>query len=215
MRHLKKSRRELYLSLDQPALKALPSIRYEFAEWKKVRVNINYHIEFDHNFYSVHYTHVHKQLEARATAGVIELFLKGERIASHRRSFLKGKYTTLSEHMPESHRAMQKWPPARLIEWAKSVGPSVGILTEKILSSVKHPEQRYTSAMGLIRLGKKYGNARVEVASRRALELGSHSYRFVADMLKNNMDKIMVSEDQQLILAAVEEANTRGPKYYN
>lgn len=215
MRHLKKSRRELYLTLDQPKLKALPLVRYEFAEWKRVKVNINYHIEFDHSFYSVHYTHVQAQIDLRATAGVIELFLKGERIASHRRSFIKGKYTTLPEHMPESHRAMQKWPPARLIEWAKSVGPSVGILTEKILSSVKHPEQRYTSAIGLIRLGKKYGNGRAEVACARALELGSHSYRFVADMLKNNMDKIMVSEDQQLILAAVEEANTRGPKYYN
>lgn len=215
MRHLKKSRRELYHTLDQPALKALPATRYEFAEWKSVRVNINYHIEFDHNFYSVHYTHVHKKLEARATAGVIELFLNGDRIASHRRSFIKGKYKTSPDHMPEGHRAMQKWPPSRLIEWARSIGPSVGVLTEKILSSVKHPEQRYTSAMGLIRLGKKYGNARVEIASARSLELGTHSYRFVADMLKNNMDKIMVSEEQQLTLAAVEEANTRGPKYYN
>jgi transposase len=217
MRHFKKSRRELFLELDRPALRPLPPTRYEFAEWKTVKVNINYHSEFDEHFYAVHYTHVQKQLQTRATATVVELFLKGERIASHRRSYNKGGYTTPAEYMPESHKAMLKWPPSRLISWASSLGPSVGALVEKVLSSVKHPEQRYTSALGIIRLGKKYGNDRLETASRRALELGSHSYRFVADMLKNNMDKLIVTEEKnkQLTLAAVEEANTRGRGYYN
>ena len=113
MRHLKKSRLELSLELDRPALKPLPKTRYEFAEWQTVKVNIDYHIEFDEHFYAVHYTHAHKKLQARATSTVIELFLKGERIASHRRSYLKGKYTTPPEYMPESHRAMVKWPPSR------------------------------------------------------------------------------------------------------
>lgn len=217
MRELKKSRAELYLELDKPALMALPTVAYEFAEWKTVKVNINYHIQFDDHYYAVHYTHVHKSLEARATATVVELFLKGERIASHRRSYQKYKYTTPPEYMPESHRAMAKWPPERLIAWAQSLGPSVGLLVEKILSTSKHPEQRYNSAMGLIRLGKKYGNDRVEKASRRALELGSFSYRFVADMLKNSMDKLIVNEDKttQRTFPGVEEANTRGPEYYN
>ncbi len=214
MRHFGKSRRELYEELDRPALKALPPRRYAFAEWKTVKVNIDYHIEFDGHFYAVHYTNVHKQLEARATDTVVELFLKGERIASHHRSYLKGKYTTPPEYMPESHKAMLKWPPSRLISWAESIGPSVGILVEKVLSSVKHPEQRYRSALGIIRLGNKYTNIRLEKASGRALELGAYSYRFVADMLKNNMDQIIVSEDKQLTLNVYEE-NTRGPGYYH
>jgi transposase len=214
MRHLKKSRRELYEELDRPALKPLPAMPYEFAEWKTVKVNIDYHIQFDDHFYAVHYTHVHKVLQARASATVIELVLKGERIASHRRSYVKGKYTTPSEYMPESHRAMVKWPPSRLISWGTSIGPSVGLLVEKILSSVKHPEQRYRSALGIIRLGKKYGDDRLEKASLRALELQAHSYRFVADMLKNNMDKLIVTETQ-MTLAVREETNTRGRGYYN
>ena len=217
MRELKKSRTELYLELDKPALMALPSVAYEFAEWKTVKVNINYHIQFDEHYYAVHYTHVHKSLEARATATVVELFLKGERIASHRRSYVKNGYTTPAEYMPKSHQAMAKWPPERMIAWAQSIGPSVGLLVERILSTSKHPEQRYNSAMGLIRLGKKYGNDRVEKASRRGLELGSFSYRFVADMLKNNMDKLIVTEDRnrQMAFPGVEEANTRGSEYYN
>lgn len=179
-----------------------------------MKVNIDYHIQFDDHFYAVHYTHVHKVLQARATAGVVELFLKGERIISHRRSYMRGKYTTPPECMPESHKSMVKWPPSRLIAWGASLGPSVGLLVEKVLSATKHPEQRYRSAMGIIRLGKKYDNQRLEKASRRALELGSHSYKFVAEMLKNNMDKLIVNEEQ-LTFATREEMNTRGPGYYN
>ena len=215
MRHLKKSRRELFIELDKPALKPLPSVRYEFAEWKKVKVNIDYHVEFDGHFYSIHYLQVHQHLLARSTATVVELFLKGERIASHRRSYFKGKATTLAEHMPESHRAMTKWPPSRLITWGKSIGPSVGVMVEKVLGSRRHPEQSYRSAMGLIRLGKKYGDTRLEKASARALELGSHSYKFVAEMLKNNMDKIIAIEDETTKPQVREEGNTRGPEYYH
>lgn len=54
MRHLKKSRLELFLELDRPALKPLPPLPYEFAEWQTVKVNIDYHIEFDEHFYAVH-----------------------------------------------------------------------------------------------------------------------------------------------------------------
>jgi hypothetical protein len=89
----------------------------------------------------------------------------------------------------------------------------VGLLVEKVLSSVKHPEQRYRSAMGIIRLGKKYGNPRLEKASGRALELGAHSYRFVADMLKNNMDQVIVTGKQ--LTLSVDEENARGPGYYH
>ncbi len=112
---------------------------------------------------------------------------------------------------------MAKWPPSRLISWASSLGPSVGLLVEKVLSSVKHPEQRYNSALGIIRMGEKFGNARLEKASQRALDLGCHSYRFVNEMLKNNMDKLIVADDKnkQMSFSAVEEANTRGTGYYN
>lgn len=219
MRAVKKSRRELFEELDRPALKPLPSTAYEFAEWSKAKVNIDYHVEVDHHFYSVHYTNVGRVLIVRATATIIELFLKGERIASHRRSCVRGKATTLGEHMPEHHRKVTvKWPPSRVIAWAARKGPSVGQLVEKILSSRKHPEQAYRSALGLIRLGDKYGDERLEKSSRRALELGAHSYRFVADMLKNNMDKTIAdsndaSVDQTQI--GQEESNTRGRSYYD
>lgn len=214
MRGLKKSRRELYETLDLPKLLPLPMTRYEFAEWLTVKVNIDYHVQFDDHFYAVHFTHVGERLELRATSTVVELFLKGLRIASHRRSYIKYEFTTPPEYMPESHRAMAKWPPERLIAWAQSIGPSVGLIVEKILSSVRHPEQRYRSSMAVIRLEKKYGRERADLACGRALELGAHSYQFVSGMLKNNMDKLIVKPSTENPLAVKEEANTRGAGYY-
>ena len=39
------SRKSLFELLDRPALRPLPPARYEFATWKKAKVNIDYHIE--------------------------------------------------------------------------------------------------------------------------------------------------------------------------
>lgn len=214
MRHLKKSRRELYEALDLPALKKLPPDRYVFSEWKKAKVNIDYHIQFDDHFYSAHFTHVHKEVMVRATAATIEIFLKGERIASHHRSYLKYKHTTKPEHMPEAHKSMAKFPPSRLISWGKSIGSSVGILVEKILSLKLHPEQAYRSALGVIRLERKYGKERLEVAATRALELQSFSYGFVSKMLASNMD-LQIAKRNEKALEKKSESNTRGAGYYH
>jgi transposase len=216
MRHVKKSRRELFLELDSPALKPLPPTRYEFSQWKKVKVNIDYHIEYDFHFYSVLYTHVGRELMCRSSESAIELFLSGERIASHRRSYVKGKHTTLDEHMPASHRAMGRFPPSRLIAWGTSIAPSVGQLVEKILSSRRHPEQSYRSAMGVIRLEKKYGKIRLEKTCTRALALCAHSYRFVSDMLKNNTDQLIADHGNKPVTPDIgNKPNVRGRGYYH
>ena len=216
MRHMKKSRRELFLEIDRSALKPLPASRYEFSEWKKVKVNIDYHVEYDFHFYSVLYTHVGRELMCRASGSVIELFLESERIASHRRSYVKGKHTTLDEHMPASHRAMGRFPPSRLITWGTSIAPSVGLLVEQILASRRHPEQSYRSAMGVIRLEKKYGKVRLEKTCTRALALSAHTYGFVRDMLKNNTDQLIADHGSKPVIPDVgTKPNTRGRGYYH
>ena len=216
MRTIKKSRHELFETLDRPALKPLPPSRYEFAEWKTVGVNIDYHVAFDDHFYSVHFTHVHKEMLVRATSTVIEIFLKGERLTSHARSYNKNKHTTKPEHMPEKHKSMAKYPPSRMIAWGQSFGESVGLLIERMLSAKTHPEQSYRSAMGVIRLEKKYGKERLETACGRALELQAFSYGFVTRMLANNMDlaiaKKKAAGDEKV---KAPESNTRGRDYYH
>ncbi|NJM09531.1 MAG: IS21 family transposase [Bdellovibrionaceae bacterium] len=227
MRHLNKSRRELFEEVEKPALKALPTDRYQFAEWKKVTVNIDYHITFDHHRYSVPYQLVHESCDVRATATTLEIFRRGKRIASHRRSYRRGGYTTLREHMPKGHREHAEWTPERVIRWAKQIGPSTSALVEKILSMKIHPQQGFMAALGLIRLEKPYGKARVERASAKALEVGAHSYQFVKQMLKNNMDGAGRSNDEspmaeqkdpvtnEIQLALLSTENIRGSGYYH
>ncbi|NIR29425.1 MAG: transposase, partial [Gammaproteobacteria bacterium] len=79
------------------------------------RVHIDYHVEVDRHYYSAPYTLAGRQLEARSSARTVELFHRGQRVASHRRSYLRGRHTTLPEHMPSSHRRYAEWTPERLI----------------------------------------------------------------------------------------------------
>lgn len=227
MRHVNKSRRELRDEIDLAALKPLPVKRYEYAEWKQVRVNIDYHITYDHHHYSVPYQLVHELLDARATATTVEIFHRGKRVASHHRSYKRGGATTLTEHMPKSHREHAEWTPSRVVNWAKTIGPKAGHLVEKILETKVHPEQGFRSALGIIRLEKKYGKARVELACGKALEVGANTYRFVAEVLKNNMDfaernfdyspmpPAIDPETKEEQLALLGAENIRGSKYYH
>jgi transposase len=215
MRHLGKSRREFFLELDQPALKPLPATRYEYAEWKIAKANIDYHVSFDHHHYSVPYGLVHADLDVRATVITVEIFQKGKRVASHRRSHQRGKYTTNKEHMPASHRAHAEWSPSRMISWGTSIGVNTGVLIEKILENRPHPEQGYRSALGVIRLEKKYGKDRVEEAAGRALELKAHSYQFIAKMLINGMDRAVDKSVEAQESLPLGEENIRGSGYYH
>jgi transposase len=217
MRHVKQSRRQIYERLDRPALKPLPARPYEYAEWKKVGVNIDYHISFDDHFYSAPYTLVGEKLWCRATYRTIELIHKGKRIASHPRSFEKYGYSTLPEHRPASHRAHLEWTPSRLIDWGKSVGPHTGAVIDHVIRSKPHPEQGYRSALGILRLSNKFGADRLERACERALQIRSPNYQTIKTMLKQRMEAAPQpgqtrAQDGTADLGAV---NVRGRRYYH
>src|SRR5204862_6760061 len=161
IRKLGVSRRTLFEQLDRPLLRPLPASRYEFAEWRDAGVNIDYHVLVEHNYYSVPYQLVHQRVEVRLAATTVELFLKGRRIASHRRRRGRGDYATDPAHMPHAHRAHAEWTPSRLIAWAASTGPATAELVAAILAAKPHPEQGYRACLGLIRLGKRHGPARL------------------------------------------------------
>jgi transposase len=190
MRHVKKSRWELWQNLDRPALKALPETRYEFARWKKHTLNIDYHVEVDEHFYSAPYRLTGQEVWSRAAFQVIEIFHRGKRVGSHLRSSQSWKYTTEPAHRPVAHREHAEWTPSRLIAWAQGLGAEVGQLVQTLIESKPHPEQGYRPALGVIRLEKQYGRARLARACARALEIRSPSYRTVFTMLKNQMEGV-------------------------
>lgn len=206
------TRRSLYEAIDKPALLPLPTHPYEYAEWKKVRANIDYHVEIDSRLYSVPYQLRREEMDARITASVVEVFCKGKRVASHPRCTGQQRCHTELDHMPSSHRAHAEWTPSRLVNWGTSVGNNTGKFVQALLDAKPHPEQGYRSCLGIIRLFQSYGANRVEAACGRALVINAISYHSVKSILKTGLDQALLPE----ITAAlpIQHENLRGSTYY-
>jgi transposase len=213
MQKLGISRRQMWERLDRPALLPLPTTRYELSQWKTCRVNIDYHVEVARHFYSVPYQLIHEAVEARYTASIVEVYYKGRRITSHRRRY-DHKPSTLAEHMPSSHRAHAEWTPSRLIGWADKAGPATGRVVAEILRSRPHPEQGYRACLGLIRLGRRYGDDRLDAACARAERLRSYSYRTVKNILASAQDRLSLEDEPPAPAPGPRHANIRGGEYY-
>lgn len=222
MRGYGKSRQELFNELDKPVLKELPGTPYEWAEWVKFRLGVDYHVRYDDHFYSGPYQLAKEELWMRASGQMISIYFKGNRVASHLRSFKKWDKTTLPEHMPSHHRAQAEWTPERILNWVKSIGPAAAQVVEKMMAEKQHPEQAFQSALGIISLSKKYGSERVEKASIKALKIHSHRYHTIKTMLKNNMEDVDLSQKRTAPASELNEQlglftkeNLRGPGYYH
>ena len=214
MKHLEKSRRELFESVDRPRLKALPAHPFEFAERKSARAGINYHVTFNRHYYSVPYALVKKEVEIRATARTIEVFYKGSRVASHLRDDTPGRYTTSPSHMPSNHRRRkEEWSPERFTRWAQKIGPWTLHVVKALLGSKRHPEQAYRSCLGVLKLADKYGEARLEAACKRAARFELYTYKHIHNILKNNME--VMDQDIKEPRATTSHEHVRGQQYYH
>ena len=214
-RKLPGSRRSTFESIDRPALRPLPAEPYVFAQWKKVRVHVDYHIELERHYYSVPHALVGRQLHARYTERTVELFHRGQRVASHVRSHMPGRHTTVAEHMPEKHRRFaQQWSPERFSRWAAKIGPATAALITEVLHARRHPEQSYRACLGILRLAKTYSDARLEAAAQRALTLGARSVRSVESILKHRLDETPLDEASESPLPD-DHDNLRGPSYFH
>jgi transposase len=213
MHHLGKSRRELFEALDRPALKPLPTEPYELAIWKKAKVNIDYHVEFDKHFYSVPHQLIGEEVFIRVAERTVEVFHRHCRVASHPRSRAQGRYTTQAEHMPANHRYYAEWSPDRFLRWAEKIGPQTRALIEAALVSRRHPQQTYRTCLGILGLAKRYSEERLEAACARALPAGIRSYKGVNNVLEACLDQMPLEEPASARLDP--HANIRGPSYYN
>ena len=213
-RKLKSCRRELFERLDRPNALALPAQSYQYAEWRKATVNIDYHICADQHYYSVPHQLVGEEVDILIAANTVEVLHRGSRVTSHERSFEAGKSTTKPEHMPESHRRYLEWTPSRILEEAEQIGTSTKELVMSVLQSSRHPEQNYRSALGIIRLQSSYGTDRLERAAARAVSFRSFSYSTVKKILSAGLDQIPAVEEEINAPRLPEHENVRGPEYY-
>ena len=213
LQKMKASRRHLFETIDKPALAPLPAHPYEFAQWKKASVNIDYHIEVELHYYSVPFQLRGKKLDVSSTATTVTVFHKNRRVASHPKSHRKYHYTTLPEHMPKSHQKYLEWTPSRIINWAGKTGPCTQRVVTEIMQRKKHPEQGFRSCLGVMRLGKRYSPERLEKACERAVAIGAYTYKNVESILKNGLDQQPLA--QQAKSRSISHPNIRGSRYYH
>jgi transposase len=210
------SRASVFAALERSVLRPLPAERFDMSQWSRARVNIDYHIAFEGNFYSVPYTLVQEPVEVRSTLATVEIFHKGQRVASHLRSRTRGQAITENEHRPKSHQAHLEWTPSRLVKWAEQTGPHTARLFERILTEKPHPEMGYRSCLGIIRLAEQYSAARMEAAADRALRTGACRYQSVKSILKNSLDQQPLAGSPTLPLPPPPpHDNIRGAGYFS
>jgi transposase len=149
-------------------------------------------VELEGHFYSVPHRLARSEVEVRLTPRGVEIFVKGERIAAHMRASGNHRYTTVSEHMPSSHRRgacpraglrpdpWADWTVERIRREAASIGPATAALCELILERRPHPEQGFQACLGIVRLVRPFGADRLEAAATRAIEIGTLTYGWCA-----------------------------------
>jgi len=209
-------RRSAFETLDFPALRPLPKVRYEFAERRDLTVNIDYHVEYEGRHYSVQYPRVHQHVEVRATGTIVEIFQNNERIASHQRSFgPRGTAVTNPAHRPENHRD-QVWPPERMIGWGAKFGPAVARVVELTIGRYVNPEQGYRACLGLLRVAERHP-ARINAACERALSVptpGGPKRKYIESILKKGLDQKQQTPQATRGSVPAHE-NVRGADYYD
>jgi len=210
--------RESAFTEEQPFLIPLPIKPFELSTWKIASVQFNYHIATDKINYSVPYEYIKHKVDVRLTAGMVEIFYKGNRIASHKRLYgHPGQYSTNPEHMPEKHRQYTQWNAERFIRWASEIGPSTLKAVKLIIGSRKVEQQSYKTCIALLKLADTYSTDRLERACEKALLYHScPSFRSIRTILKTGSDQrpkqiINEASDKQNTL---QHAFTRGKLYY-
>jgi transposase len=212
MRKLGVSRRELFEKIERDALCPLPETDWEFAEWKRARVSIDYHIEIEGFFYSVPHALIRAEVDVRATARIIEIFYRGQRVSLHERRAMGRRHGTDPEHMPSSHRHYAAWTPDRFRRWAAQIGQNTEGLIVAVLASRRHPEQAFRTCLGILKLYRGVDAALAEAVSARALEIGALNCKSVAALLTR---KPAAAAKDNAPATLFEHANLRGPGYYH
>lgn len=215
-RKLDTCRKDLFETDERATLKSLPSAEYEYREWKWATVNVDYHIDIDSHYYSAPHTLTGQTVGVWITARTIELLRNTARIALHPRSFVKGGFTTDPAHRPKAHQKYLEWTPSRIVAWAEATGPKTAELVSAVIKARSHPEQGYRSCLGILRLEKRYGKARLEAAAGRALAIKGYSYKSVASILKTGLDQLPLAVDAgKEVTPPKNHRNIRGSRYYH
>ena len=212
MRHVGRSRRELFEAIERDALAPLPTRPFEYAEWKSAKTHPDYHIEVDHAFYSVPHALIGRRVRVRLTHKTVEIFYNHTRVACHIRSHRRGSHVTVDGHMPANHRHYGDRTPEKLKNRARLIGENTLILIDRTLCERRHPEQGYRRALGILSLVRRHEPARVEAACGRALTVNTTSYTSIRSILETGLDRVPPEPEPRRPVP--QHQHLRGPGYY-
>ncbi len=213
-KQLKGTRQQWFDSIDRPALLPLPKQSYQYTDITTVKVNIDYHVQYEDHFYSIPHHLVGEAIELHAKEYIIELYFHNQRITSHARKYYSGM-TTVSEHMPVKHEKHHKWTPGRLMNWAKDIGDEVLLWVKTVLNQRQHPEQAYRVCLGLLNLSRSYPAERLNKACLIANKKSLYKLKHIKDILLSNQDQLLPENKESLPTLPQAHENIRGPESFN
>ena len=210
------SRRELFTSTEKEALKPLPALPFVVTSWKRARVGMDYHIEFQRHRYSVPYYLARKEVMIKISESLIEVFCDNERVASHRRSHKPYAFSTIEAHMPPQHLAVRSWTEENFVAWSLTVGEQMQMLVRRIIDTPRFRQQSYRTILGIQRVSAKASTSIAEVAATRANERGVTSARAFTQILEVLVGaRVDVSKGKDPVDICTPHDNIRGGSYYH
>ncbi|WP_229860111.1 IS21 family transposase [Candidatus Sulfurimonas baltica] len=188
IKHLQKSRTELFEELDKPYLNPLPMNRYVYKQFKIARVNQDYHITLEKCNYSVPFKYIKEEVEVRYSTQSVYIYHKHKLIATHPRLRRIGESSTLHEHMPNDHQYInEKMNPDRLRSWAKNIGEFSSVFVEDAFEEVQHNPQAYRKISAVLSLARIYGKTELELALMYAVRMRTVTTKSIKSILDKKL----------------------------
>ncbi len=213
--HLNVSRRQQFLTIEQPFLKPLPKEDYEVRQYRRATVQkMGYvYLSPDKNYYSVPYRYIGKRAEVSFDRQSVAIHYKSERIALHKRNYRPGTYTTIKEHLSSTHRFYRSWSPGYFEKLATPHGEQVATYIKALIAGKTYPEVAYKQCLGILSLSRKFGKQRLNNACKRGLLFHRQGFHIIERILINKMDTAeQTPEDTPDQIEA--HRNIRGASYY-
>lgn len=215
MKHISKSRNELFLELDSPVLNPLPNNKFIYKEFKVAIVHLDYHVELHKCYYSVPYKYLKEKVEIRYSIATVEIYHQNILIATHARLHRINDTSTKKEHMPLNHQyANEKMNPTRLKNWGETIGESAHLFVNQKLEDAQYPTNAYRSTIAILNLAKLYGKENLNLALGYALSINATSTKSIESILAKKLYLLglPIIASNNAILNTHE--NLRGKEYY-
>jgi transposase len=169
----------VFIAVEREALIALPPRPFESVVYTVGRVAPDCHVKSGKALYSVPWRLMGQPVTVRTAGDVVQIFHNDSVAATHV-LHLSG-HSTNFEHYPP-HKIAHT---LRSVTWCRTQAEQIGPGTVAIVAelSAVNAIHRLRAIQGIIRLRDKYGDARLDAACARALEVGDPHYRTVKGIL--------------------------------